>query len=85
MRRGRRRVVDVRQDVVVPPLLFRPVRVVTIGRRGSCEMTICDETEETDIDILDIKSLKDFFYNPHTQSCSMADLNWMFKANQYLV
>lgn len=42
VRRGRRRVVDVRQDVVVPPLLLRAVRVVTVRGRGPGEMTICE-------------------------------------------
>ena len=49
VRRGGRGVVDVRQDVVVSPLLLRPVRVVAIGGRGSREGAFCDWREEASV------------------------------------
>lgn len=42
VRRWRRRVIDVRQDVVVPSLLLCSVCVVTVCGRGPGEVTICD-------------------------------------------
>lgn len=40
--RGGGRVVDERQDVVVPPLLFCSVCIVAVRRRGAGVMTICN-------------------------------------------
>lgn len=60
VRRRRRRVIDVRQDVVVPPLLLCAVCIVTVRGRGPGEMTICDGREQkvsTFIFFLDVSAL----------------------------